>query len=63
MNQLNLRNNRLKFSTLEIIPIILGEFKENPRDVNMCYDWLNLETLGSQLIMPKKSPWTLVWDP
>ena len=63
MNRLTLRNNRLKFiKTAGELPIIVDEFieytpilkKENGK-MSTCY-WLDLESLGSQPIMPKNLP-------
>ena len=60
MNRLSLRNNRLNFKTVGKLPVILEEFieytpisiKENRR-MSTC-NLLDLQTLGSQPIMPKK---------
>ena len=57
-----LRNNRLKFMTAGELPIIFREIyriysnliKENRR--MSTYNWLDLQTLGSQPIMPKNLP-------
>ena len=68
MNQLSLRNNWLKFRTLRkmITDHFLEEFREytssNQRKnwrMSTC-KWLDLETLGSRLIMSSKSPGTLL---
>ena len=62
MNLLSLRNNRLKFKTTGKLPIMLEEFIEytqfNKRKFEGCQHvtgW-TCKTLGSQPIMPKKSP-------
>ena len=62
MNRSSLRNNRLKFKTTWKLPIILEEFhriypnllKENRR-MSTC-NRLDLQTLGSQPVMPKNLP-------
>jgi hypothetical protein len=62
MNRLSLRNNRLKFIKIAgKLPIILEEFieytqfnKGNHR-MSIC-NWLDLQTLGSQPVMPKILP-------
>jgi hypothetical protein len=61
MNRLSLRNNRLKFKTSGNLLIILEEFKahtvpqQKNRKMSAC-DRLDLETFGSQPIMPKYLP-------
>ena len=62
MNRLSLRNNRLKFKNSGELPITLEEFikyspffiKENRR-MSTC-NRLDLQTLGSQPVMPKNLP-------
>ena len=62
MNRLSLKHNRLKFKIAGILPIILEEFhkiypnliKENRR-MSTCTR-LDLQTLGSQLVMSKSLP-------
>ena len=56
MNRLSLRNNRLKFKIVGKLSIVLEEFveytpKENQR-ISTCNQF-DLQTLGSQLVMPK----------
>ena len=62
VNLLSLGNNRLKFETAGKLPINLEEFKEyfpnlikEKRRMSTC-NWLDLQTLGSRLIMPKNLP-------
>ena len=62
MNRLSSRNNQLKFETAGNLPIILEEFieiypnliKENRK--MSTYNRLDLQTLGSQPVMPKNLP-------
>ena len=68
MNWLSLRNKRLKFNTSAKPSIILVEFREysiipqsNKENETMstCHNRLDLETVGSRLVMPKISPDTV----
>ena len=62
MNQLSLRNNRLKFKASWKLPIIVEESIEHPSNwvrknwKLTTYNWLDLETLGFWPIMPKIFP-------
>ena len=62
MNRFSWRSNRLKFKTTENLPIILEEFIEYTPNLikekwrmSTC-NWLDLQTLGSQPVMPKILP-------
>jgi hypothetical protein len=64
MNRLSLRNNQLKFKTARKLPIILEESTEytqfnKGKAEHVHSNRLDLQTLGSRLIMPKKSPQSL----